>query len=199
MKRTLVLVLSFLAVGMLFTGCFGGKKQAEPATQDMYVDPELVGAPKWIRMPYIEGSIADVGAEKRNAGSDFSYQRNQAISDGTMNLSRQIERKAKSMIKRFKSATGTGTDATFDSASEEVSKDLANQTIHGVKVKDTWISQSGTLYVWVYIDTESIVNEMEKQIKTSFKNEQAMQQQFMLHKKSNELEDELEKAGMNDR
>lgn len=192
----LFLTVTALAATLFFTGC--GKeapapKAAAPVAEEVYVDPELQGAPKWVMMPFVEGTIAEVGSAGRNAGNDLSFQREEAMADARDNLAKQISVKVNNMFKSFKSVTGTGADATFDKSSERVSKQIASQTLSGTRVKDTWISRSGTLYVLMIVDTNSVTDMMEKATKTSFKNDKALYQKFLASKAQGELDKELEK------
>ncbi len=116
------------------------------------------------------------------------------MADARSNLAKQSSIKVNTMFKSYKGVTGSGKNATFDKASDSVSKQIASQTLSGTKVKDTWISRSGTLYILMVVDTESVSNMMEKAVKTSFKNDEAMYQQFLASKAQGELERELEKS-----
>ena len=178
---------------ILFTGCM---QSAQPKASQVYVDPELQGAPKWVMMPFVEGSIADIGSAKRNAGNDFSFQRNEAMADARDNLSRQIKTKVKNMLKSYKATTGTGDSATYDNSVESVSKQISTATLNGTQVKDTWISKTGTLYVMMTVNTDAVADMMEKSIKTntSFKNDGALYQKFLASKAQGELDAELEKS-----
>jgi hypothetical protein len=153
---------------------------------------ELSGAPKWVLMPFVEGSMSDIGSAPSNAGGDVSFQRNQAMADARDNLARQMGVKVGNMIKSFKASTGAKADATFDQSSEQVSKQIASQTLVGTKIKDAWISDSGTMYVLVVLDTEAVIDQMDKNIKTSMGNEKAMYQKFLAKKSQDELAKELE-------
>jgi hypothetical protein len=189
---TKTILKSLLVVSMtsvVFTGCANDNANISTG----YVDMELKDAPKWVMNPEVEGYIAELGSASRNAGNDFSFQRTEAMADARDNLTKQISIKVNNMFKSFKTATGSGKDSTFDKSSETVSKHIASQTLSGTKVKDTWISRSGTLYVLMVIDTKAVSDMMDKAIKTSFKNDKAMYQKFLASKAQGELEQELEK------
>ena len=189
---TKLILKSLLVLGMtsiVFTGCWNN----EPTVEETYIDPELKGAPKWVMLPEVKGFIAELGSASKNAGNDFSFQREEAMADARDNIAKQISIKVNNMFKAFKSVTGSGKDSTFDKSSEKVSKQIASQTLSGTKVKDTWISRSGTLYILMIVDTESVSAMMEKAVKTSFKNDKAMYQKFLASKAQGELEQELEK------
>jgi len=182
-----LLVASMSSV--VFTGCWWN----DTTVGEAYVDTELQGAPKWVLVPQVKGFVAELGSASKNAGNDFSFQREEAMADARDNIARQISVKVNNMFKAFKSVTGSGADSTFDKSSEKVSKQIASQTLSGTKVQDTWMSKSGTLYILMVIDTKSVVDIVEKNIKTSFKNDKAMYQKFLASKAQGELDQELEK------
>ncbi len=190
MKKTLLKSLMILAMASaIFTGC-GGTKQ--PDVQDVYVDPELKGAPKWVMMPMVPGYVSEVGSAARNAGNSMSFQRDTAMTDARNNIAKQLSVKVGASFKSFTSTTGTGKASTFDNANERVSKQIANQTLRGTIVKDTWISRSGTLYVLMIIDTKTVEDMMDRTVKTSFKNDKAMYAKFLASKAQGELAKDLE-------
>ncbi|VAY86663.1 hypothetical protein MNB_ARC-1_41 [hydrothermal vent metagenome] len=184
--------LLLITIVISITGC-GKNEPVKQTIEQAYIDPELKGAPKWVMIPEVKGFVAEMGSASRNAGNDFSFQREEAMADARDNLAKQISIKVNNMFKSFKSVTGSGTDVTFDKSSERVSKQIASKTLTGSKVKDTWISRSGTLYVLMVINSQNVTNMMEKAVKTSFKNDKAMYQKFLASKAQDELTQELEK------
>lgn len=192
MKKVLLTAsAAMVATSILFTGC---SSKTETIQEDMtYVDPEFQGAPKWVMVPQVSGFIAEVGSAPNNAANDKSFQRAEAMADARDNLARQISTKVGNMFKSFKASTGSGADATFDKATESVSKQVASETLKGTVVKDTWISRTGNLYVLMAIDTTAVIDSAENKIKTSFKNDNALYQKFLAEKAQGELATELEK------
>ena len=192
MKR--ILLSTAVISTLFFTGCVN--QGAQPEAAQVYVDPELEGAPSWVLMPMVEGTIAEVGSAKRNAGNDISFQRNEAMADARDNLARQISTKVATMFKSFKSSTAAGGNGTFDKSVESVSKQIASQTLNNTVVKGTWISKTGALYVLVAVNTQDVTSMMEQAVKsnTSFKNDEALYQKFLASKAQGELDAELEKA-----
>lgn len=178
--------LGILSIALL-TGC--SNKDPKPKEPAVYVDPELQGAPQWVVNPFIAGKVVDIGNAKPNAGNDFSFQREEAIADARNNLARQISIKVSNMIKTFKGATNT----TFDKSVETVSKQVASETLVGSKMTKMWRSRSGTMYVLVELNPKSVEKKMDETIKTSFKNDEALYQKFLMSKAQGELERELEK------
>ena len=173
-----------LAVVLMIAGC---------SSKDLgNVSNDLKGAPQWVFNPSVEGSIASMGSAPRNAGNDFSFQRQEAMGSARDEMARQMSVKVGNMLKSFKSATGSGDDATFDRSTESVSKQIASQTLQGTRSINTWISQNGTMYMHVVLDTESVIEAMEQAVKTSYKNDKAIYQKFLAKKAQDELKEELE-------
>lgn len=194
MKKIILTGLtSLLAATILFTGCSSKEEINVQDGKATYVDPELQGAPSWVMIPSVPGFVAEVGSAPRNAGNDFSFQREEAMANARDNISRQISVKVGNMFKSFKAATGSGADATFDRSADRVSKQIASQSLQGTIVKDTWISKSGTLYVLMIIDTTAVTTVADELTKTSYKNDKALYQKFLASKAQGELAKELEK------
>lgn len=192
MKR--ILLGTIVVATLVMTGC-SSKNQASSMMHSSYVDPELDDAPAWVLTPVVEGSISEVGSAKKNAGNDISFQRNEAMADARDNIARQISTKTSNMFKNFKAATGSGTDATFEKATESVSKQIASETLQGSIVKGTWISKTGTMYILMAVDPKAVIKKVGEAIKTSYKNDEALYQKFLASQAQGELEAELIKAG----
>jgi len=193
MKKALLTAASALfAASVLFTGC-SSKEEVKVQDRTTYIDPELQGAPTWVMIPTVQGFVSEVGSAPKNAGNDLSFQREEAMANARDNISRQISIKVENMFKSYKAATGSNKDATFDRSAERVSKQIANQSLQGTIVKDTWISRSGTLYVLMVIDSSSVTKTIEASTKTSFKNDKALYQKFLASKAQGELTKELER------
>jgi hypothetical protein len=194
MKKIIInSILATAIAGTLFTGCGDAPLPKDP---DFKCRQDGVLAPKWTCNPYADGSIAAVGIAKMNAGNDKSMQRSEAMADGRDALASQISTKVSNMFKSYKGTTGTGTEATFDATTSKVSKQLANQTLNGSKSIDAWKNQeTNELYLLVVVSNEPVKKGMDKAIKTSFKNDNAMYQKFLASKADGELDKELAKAG----
>ena len=140
-----IIIKSLLIASMssiMFTGCWWNN---ETVAEKTYVNPELKGAPKWVMIPEVKGYVAELGSASKNAGNDYSFQREEAMADARSNIAKQISIKVNTMFKNFKSAIGAQGEATYDKATETVSKQISSEVLSGTKVKDTWLSSSGTL------------------------------------------------------
>jgi hypothetical protein len=194
MKNILIKTsLSALAAVML-TGCIGGANEPKKEEADFRCKQDNQLAPEWTCNPYLEGSIVALGIAPKNAGNDQGMQRAEAMAEGRDALANQLSVKVSTMFKSFKATTGSGVDATFDKSNSNVSKQLASQTLIGSKGVKTWKSGVGTMYILVGVSNEPVKKEMEKAVKTSFKNDRAMYQKFLAAKADGELDAALEKA-----
>jgi hypothetical protein len=194
-KKVIKVLASGVVIATMFSGCEQPNLNVQ-AKKDIYVDPEFQGAPDWVmNTPFMNGKLTAVGSAPRNAGNDIQFQKELAIGTARDNLARQVSVSVKNMLKKFVSTTGSGKAGTYDNASENVSKQIANETITNSRAIKSWISRTGTYYVLVVKDTASVVDSMDKNIKTSFKNDKAMYQKFLHAKAQGELEQELEKMG----
>ncbi|MCK5295108.1 MAG: LPP20 family lipoprotein [Arcobacteraceae bacterium] len=184
MKR-LKYIISAFALSLILSGC--GQSQPE-----VYVNPEFVGAPSWVQVPTSVGKIAEMGSAPKNSMNNFGFQRELAMSNARTNLAKKLNIKVKSMFKTFSSQTSAN-NGTFDMTAESVSKQITKQSLSGTSQEAAWTSRSGTLYVLMTIDTKTISDLMEKNAKSSYKNDEAAYQKFQAAKAQGELDKALEK------
>jgi hypothetical protein len=197
MKKIILQTLSVVAVAsIIFTGC-SSKKDIKKVEPTFACKQDGVLAPKWTCNPYAKDSIAAVGIAKMNAGKDKSMQRSEAMADGRDSLTSQISTKVSNLFKSYKATTGSGEASTFDKSTSKVSKQLASQTLNGTKSIDSWTNpKTNELYLLVTVSNTSVSGAMDKAIKTSYKNDNAMYQEFKASLANGELNKELEKSGL---
>ncbi len=195
MKKLLTMFVSVSLVSSIVVSCGGSKEQKpkEPAkVQSSKWSNEFANAPSWVLNPEVEGGLAAVGSAKiGKAGIQFA--RTEALANARDELARQLSVKVKNMVKNFTQVTGIGNDQTVDKVAVQVSKQVTAQVLQGSKQKDMWISPSGTLYVLVVLDPQSVKNVVKEQTLTSLRNEKALWQQFQAKKAYEELEKEIQK------
>jgi len=195
MQKILKYGLSIAVAGsIMFSGCGSSSQPSKPAKTFASCSIKGVQAPDWVCMPEYKGSIVAVGIAKPNAAEDLSMQRAEAMADARDALARQIEIKVKNMFKKYVATTGAGKAQTYEKATQNVSKQIANQTLRGSKQLSFWQHpKTGELFLLVGVPTESVKEGMEKAIKTTFKNDEALYQEFKAQKAQGELDKELEK------
>jgi len=181
---------------ILFTGC--GNNNPQPQ-QSFQCQIEGQNAPAWVcdGGASMEGGIFAVGsavgsAEKSPLG--ISFQRQEAMANARDALAREIEVKVKNMFKSYMSSTGIGDNQTAERVATSVSKQLSKQVLRGSKLLKTWMSKNGTMYVLVGMtDTNKLKNELKKAAKTTFKNNEALWQEFKAKRAQQELDSEIDK------
>lgn len=187
MKKALYGLFLITVSAMLFAGCSGQEKIADPGMAG-----EFANAPGWVLDPSMEGGLSAVGSAKiGKAGLQFT--RTEALANGRDELARIMSVKVKNLVKNFTQTTGIGDDETVDKVASQVSKQVASQTLNGSKQKSIWVSPSKELFVLVVLDPASVAQAIKENVQTSFKNEKAMWQQFQSKKAHDDLDSEIEK------
>jgi len=193
MKKSLQSLLLFAMTTVIVTGCSDKspqvKKEKESVTT-FQCKQENVLAPRWTCVPEVEGYYAGVGvAEKSAAG--IAHMRRVALMNGRSDLAQQIQSQVKDKIEGFTRATGNGSDETVDKVSTAVTKQLAKVTLRGSKAVDMWQAPSGAIYMLVTIPEDNINGEVKKAVKSSFKNNNALWQQFQAKQALEKLDKEF--------
>ncbi|MDD5717002.1 MAG: LPP20 family lipoprotein [Sulfuricurvum sp.] len=192
--NTKVLLLSLAATAaLLISGCAQKTETSMTSNAPAHLNLEFDGAPAWVMDPSVEGAICAVGSAKVGpAGMSFAI--TEATGNGRDDLARQIQTNVSNMLKNFTQQTGVGDQATVDKAVANVSKQLAKQDLSGSKATKKWISKTGTLWVLVVMqDPSKTIAAVKESVKTSYRNDEALWQQFQAKKAQDELDASLEK------
>ena len=187
-KKTALVALVALAI----TGCSDKKPEAkkEAYNPTFKCMQENVLAPRWTCIPEVEGFYAGVGvAEKSAAG--MAHMRRVALMNGRSDLAQQIQTQVKDKIEGFTRATGNGSAETVDKVTTAVTKQIAKVDLKGSKAVDMWQAPSGALYMLVTVPEENINAEVKKAVKSSFKNDNALWQQFQSKQALEQLDKEF--------
>ena len=181
--------LSLAAASLLLVGCASKAPQNDNFVEHCeYRAGER--APEWFCSPDVEGGLAAIGEAKPNAGNDSNFQRTEAMANARDALASQMQVKVSTMFKNFVATTGTGDTSTYDKASENVSRQIASETLRGSKQLKRWVAKDGTLVLLVGVsDSNPIIDS----IRSSLRNEQALWQKFQGQKAQEELDAYLEK------
>ena len=152
MKKTLISVVSILLL-MIVAACGSADKKGTGNA----VKNEFDGAPKWVLgSSSTAKEICGVGSA---AGSrNVSVMRTTAMGRGRTEIARMLELKVQSMLKDYQSTT-TGGEEFGKAANDEqhivdVAKQITDTTLSGTEQKESWISDSGTLYVLMCTEVE---------------------------------------------
>jgi len=188
MKKVLVSTAFILGLVGL-TGC----GQPAPQTPDFSkcYDEGNVQAPKWVcdGGATMEGGVFAVGSASARKAGGIQFQRTIATQNARNALAMQMGVKVKRMLKQYQSTTGTGDNETFEQAITDVSKQVTSQTLIGSKIVDTWSNpKTHTLHVLVGMKDNVVKKSVKNAVNTTFKNNQALWQEFKSQKAQAELD-----------
>lgn len=181
-----------VAVSALVVGC-SSKEEPQPQDQlsaDFQCKQENVLAPVWTCIPDVPGFYSGVGvAEKSAAG--IAHMRRVAMMNGRSDLAQQIQTQVKDKVEGFTRATGNGSAETVDKVTTAVTKQVAKVDLQGSKAVNMWQAPSGALYMLVTVPSSEVNKEVKNAVKTSFKNDEALWQQFQSKQALEQLDKEF--------
>lgn len=139
----------------------------------------LPGAPNWfLNPPTEEGALYGVGnAKKQNP----SLAKNAAAARARTEVANAVEVKVSSMLKDFMQESGVGESAEALEFTQQVTKQVTDQTLQGCVIKSTSVGKDGMVYVLVEYPLtamrDSALNEARRQeaLYNEFKAEQGFQ------------------------
>lgn len=188
MVKKVLSLLSVAVVSAIISGCSKEATIEESRVINFSCKQEGVDAPKWSCIPEYGDGYTGLGiAQKSAAGMD--HMRRVALANGRSDLAQQIQTQVKDKITIYTGTTGVANNETLDKSIETITKQLAKVDLSGSRAVDLWTAPSGAIYMLVTVSKKSANDQIKNNIKTSFKNDEALWQQF---KAKNALED-LEK------
>lgn len=177
MIKTLSSIALAGLVAATITGCGGAAPQPKEEVFDNRCKVENVLAPQWACVPIVEGAYAGVGIAPKSAAG-MGHMRRVALANGRSDLAQQIKAQVKDKIETFTRTTGVGDSEVVDQVNTAVSKQVAKVDLAGSKGVDMWTAPSGTIYMLVTVPEATVNGEVKQAVKTSFKNDEALWQQF---------------------
>ena len=188
MKKVLFTISA--ATMIMMSGC-SSKSEVAVQVAPAEIKNELSGAPKWVLSPSDEKGINSAGSAKvGKGGTQFAI--TEAEANARDSMARQMQVKVSNMVKNFTQQTGVGDGQTVDKVVSSVSKQITQQELMGTQRKEVWVSPSGELWVLMSMSEQSVL-AVKNAIKSSFKNDDALWQQFQAKKAQDELDSELMK------
>ncbi len=187
MIKTISSVALATLLAVAITGCSDKPKPKEPSFACKQ-DGQL--APKWTCVPMVEGSYAGVGVAKKSAAG-IGHMKKVALANGRSDLAQQIESQVKDKVETFTRTTGNGDSETVDQVTTAVSKQIAKVDLRGSKAVDSWTSDAGNLYLLVTVPESNVNSEVKNAVQSSFRNDNALWQQFQSKNALEELEKEF--------
>ena len=195
--KALTPYLSILLLATLsFSGCSDKKPSPEEVQQEINDDEgfacmqENVLAPKWTCIPMVEDAYAGVGIVQKSAAG-MGHMRRVALANGRSDLAQQIATEVKDKVETFTRTTGVSSSESVDNVATAVSKQIANVSLEGSKGINMWTAPSGALYMLVTVPKSSTNNQIRNNIKSSFKNDNALWQQYQAENAFEMLENEF--------
>lgn len=176
-------------IAATMVGC-GGATPEPKEEADFRCKQENVLAPSWTCVPMVEGGYAGVGIAQKSAAG-MGMMRRVALANGRSDLAQQIKSQVKDKVETFTRTTGVAEQETVDQVATAVSKQVAKIDLSGSKAVDSWQSPSGSLYLLVTVPEATVNGEVKNAVKTSFKNDQALWQQFQAKNALEGLEKEF--------
>jgi len=177
MIKTLSSALLASLVAVTITGCGGAAPEPKKEEPDFRCKQENVLAPSWTCIPMVEGAYAGVGIAPKSAAG-MGHMRRVALANGRSDLAQQIKSQVKDKVETFTRTTGTADQETVDQVTTAVSKQIAKVDLEGSKGVYAWNAPSGALYMLVTVPEATVNGEVKAAVKTSFKNDNALWQQF---------------------
>ena len=195
MIKSILITIFATLLALSISSCSNKELKVAEATQTQEVTfgckQENVPAPKWTCMAISEESFVDVGIASKSAAG-VGHMRRIALANGRSNLAQQIESKVQDKIETNQGTTGVGDNETVDSFTGTVSKQLAKVNLKGSSAIDSWTAPSGALYVLVAIDKKGVNKQIQNNIKTTFKNDNAIHQESKAKNAFKEFSKEFE-------
>lgn len=190
MKHLIMSTTLAAALVLGFSACSDKEPQAPEDDFKCRIDGSL--APEWAcgNAP-ADGALTAVGtAPLSKLGQGFS--RREAMANGRSNLAQQIETLVKDKVETFTRSTGVAEGEVADKVSTQVSKQVAKVGLQGSKQIKYWQNPSTQdIYVLMSVDESAVNQEIVRSVKSSFKNDDALWQQFQSKQALESLEAEF--------
>lgn len=195
MKKTLVSSTLAALMAISFSACSDKTPEPEAKPAPMAACTiDNAEAPTWAcgMVEGYEGMITSVGTAKMSkAGAGFT--RRNAMANGRSNLAQQIETQVKDKVETFTRSTGIAENETVDTVATQVSKQVAKVTLNGSKQLAYWQHPANSdIYLLVGVTQESVNQSAKENVISSFKNQDALWQQFQAKNALENLEKEFE-------
>lgn len=191
-KKSLTLMV-VLGIGLMSAGCNSKEAPKPNATNEIgqcRVANEL--APQWVCGYHDDkDTLSSVGyARISKIGRGFTNK--EAVADARSALAQQIQTEVKDKIEVFMRSTGLQDSEVADKVTTQVTKQVAKVTLNGSRQINYWESANdNSMYVLVSIDKNSLNKNVKKSVLSSFKNDDALWQQFQSKNAMESLEKEF--------
>lgn len=194
MKKILLFVS---IVGMLLVGCSSKEVKTEPVkvenkvSKSSEVSKKYSDAPEWFYDQSNYGVASTGTAKIGKAGIQFA--KTEAMSQARAEIARILEVQVKDMVKNYAKALSNGDQEEVAKVSEQVGKQVANQSIVGSVQKGIYFT-GDEVWVLVAIDETKAKAQTKTTFVSTLKSDDAMYQQFLANKADKDLDAEIEKT-----
>ncbi len=197
MRKGVFLILCLMVLPFILISCGGGGGEKPKP-----VGGEAISTP-WddfcTQNSNLEGGLAACKCVWADDLEDAQIQRDAAVADARSELTRMLEVRVATMVKRYKTRVKAGTKKYVGTNFEEVAKQVAYQYLKGsrpIKFK-TFRSPDGKYVVCAVVALQpEIVKGMISEIAKKFnspQDEEILYQEFKAFKAQQELEKEIQK------
>jgi len=192
MKKILT-ITTIIAGSLLISACSSTKEtgiKKEFKIKECQIDGKE--APKWVCGQYVNDEyIRGVGSAPLRPGLT-NLTRQEAMNNARVDLSQTIETKIKNKVESFVRSTGYGKNESVDKVITNVSKSITKLTLRNSTQESMW--QGNTeMFILVRVPKESVKNAEKgaiEGIKSSFKNDNALWQEFKAKQAQKDLDNE---------
>ena len=170
-----------LMIVLLIAGC-GGSKEVTPAPAS--------DVPDWYMNPPSDPNF--LFAAKSAPSADMQLSIEKATAEARADISRQMEVRVQSLVKKFDEEVGTGNDTQLLSQFTSASKQVTSNVLNGSKVKTQKVMREGSLYR-AYILMQLPIGAAADQLLQSMKKNDKTYTRFRATETFKELDDEAKK------
>lgn len=161
-------LFSLLSQGTLALALLGGLLGCGTSSSKPHnaLQAEMVGAPKWVQgtcQSGLQNKKAMCGTGSVAGMTNIALARSAAEGRARTELARNLQARVKAMLEDYQAGTQGGPENKTASEQhiEDVSKQITDTTLSGTRREDTWISDSGTLWALVVLDTDSFKDSLQ--------------------------------------
>ncbi|HTY01523.1 MAG TPA: LPP20 family lipoprotein [Bacteroidota bacterium] len=179
--RIVKLLVPVLLIIMLVAGCGGSKEAAPPPASDV---------PDWYLNPPSDPNF--LFAAKSAPSADMQLAIEKATAEARADISRQMEVRVQSLVKKFDEEVGTGNDTQLLSQFTSASKQVTSNVLNGSKVKQQKVGHEGNGYR-AYVLMQLPIGAAADQLLESMKKNNQTYTRFRATETFKELDDEAKK------
>lgn len=168
MKKTILSIIAISLVGILVISCGSAPK---PVAGKKSIGLEGIEMPDWVnKVPKGADTYYAVGYAKRsNKANSITY----AEQDARDQIARWIDVSVKTALTNYSSEGGEGNNVQVLQHSENISKQVANQSLSGVERDEVWVDAEGGVYVLASFPKENVNKSFDSIAQSFVRNEAA--------------------------